>query len=157
MLRILKCERTLNEDSDIAPLTCCMVTSDKFDPDVMKINLHGTLIVQAMLNFGKPIKIINSLLNMETKHLLEIISDPRGCHIVDAFIQSPTVGEKSRDRLFKKLLVNMVQSFMNSIFFTSDTLSENFTFRVLISNWQHPNMAPAHWTQFGAVLQLRAE
>lgn len=53
-----------------------------------------------MINF---FQIINSLLSLPLAELEELLCDQRGCHIGDTFISSKHVGEKSRDRLFKKL------------------------------------------------------
>jgi len=72
-------------------------------PDDTSLNLHGSLILQAMLKFNKPIKIVNSLLNMSTDELLRLLNDPKGSRVLDAFLDSEYVGEKSRDKLYKKL------------------------------------------------------
>ena len=37
--------------------------------------------------------------------LRSVLGDPRGCHVTDTFMASPTVGEKSRDALVKSLQV----------------------------------------------------
>ncbi|XP_076655345.1 nucleolar protein 9 [Halictus rubicundus] len=67
------------------------------------INLHGSLTVQAVLNFNKPIKLVNSLLETNGEDLLNLFSDPKGSRIVDAFMSSKYIGEKSREKLAKKL------------------------------------------------------
>jgi len=72
-------------------------------PDDTSSNLHGSLILQAMLKFNKPIKIVNSLLNMGIDELLQLLNDPKGSRILDAFLDSEYVGEKSREKLYKKL------------------------------------------------------
>jgi len=71
--------------------------------DDTSFNLHGSLILQAMLKFNKPIKIVNSLLNMNIDELLQLLNDPKGSRILDAFLDSEYVGEKSREKLYKKL------------------------------------------------------
>lgn len=65
------------------------------------IHIHGSLILQTMLQFNKPIVIINSLLNNKNDVLASIFSTPAGSHVVDAFVKSPTVGEKSREKLIR--------------------------------------------------------
>lgn len=70
-----------------------------------KLNLHGTLIVQLLLDFNKPIKIVNSLLNMETVDLKNLFMNTMGSHIVDSYVKSKYVGEKSREKLIRKLQV----------------------------------------------------
>lgn len=73
--------------------------------DKEKLNLHGTLLIQAILNFNKPIKMINSLLSLDPNELKSLISNTMGSHIVDSYMKSNYVGEKSRERFIKKLQV----------------------------------------------------
>lgn len=68
-----------------------------------KLNLHGTLLIQILLDFNKPLKIINSLLNLSDDVLKNLFSNTMGSHIVDSYMNSKFVGEKSRDKLYKKL------------------------------------------------------
>ncbi|XP_022913742.2 nucleolar protein 9 [Onthophagus taurus] len=68
-----------------------------------KLNLHGTLILQNILEFNKPIKIINLILDMELGDLKGLFSNTMGSHIVDSFMKSKFIGEKSRERLIRKL------------------------------------------------------
>lgn len=65
-------------------------------------NLHGSLMLQAMLNFNKPIKIVNSILEMDNEELLRLLGDPKGSRILDAFMDSKYIGEKSREKLCKR-------------------------------------------------------
>lgn len=67
------------------------------------VHLHGSLILQAMLEFNKPIKLVQSLLDTPSIELAELFSSPRGSHVVDAFLQSKFVGEKSREKFLKHL------------------------------------------------------
>lgn len=72
------------------------------------VNLHGSLIVQELLHFKKPIKVVSSLLKaFGPKALGELLSDVRGNHITEAFVSSETIGEKSRDGLVKGLKVSL--------------------------------------------------
>lgn len=73
-----------------------------------KLNLHGTLMLQAMLDFNKPIKIITSILNMDTEVVKNLFSNSMGSHIVDSFVKSESVGEKSREKLIQKLEVSLI-------------------------------------------------
>uniref|UniRef100_A0A182WF41 PUM-HD domain-containing protein n=1 Tax=Anopheles minimus TaxID=112268 RepID=A0A182WF41_9DIPT len=68
-----------------------------------KIHLHGSLILQAILDFNKPIKFVTALLGMPNDRLAEILIDPRGSFIANAFVQSRFVGEKSREKLVRHL------------------------------------------------------
>lgn len=67
------------------------------------VHLHGSLILQAMLHFNKPIKLVQSLLDTPAIELAELFCSPRGSHIVDAFLQSKFVGEKSREKFLKHM------------------------------------------------------
>ncbi|XP_076239008.1 nucleolar protein 9 [Calliopsis andreniformis] len=108
LLKVLHCEtneRQLQTAICIASLKTWeeLENVKKEDSASITINLHGSLIVQAILNFNKPIKIVNSLLESNGDMLLHLFSDPKGSHIVDAFMDSKYVGEKSREKLAKKL------------------------------------------------------
>uniref|UniRef100_A0A182P9E5 PUM-HD domain-containing protein n=1 Tax=Anopheles epiroticus TaxID=199890 RepID=A0A182P9E5_9DIPT len=68
-----------------------------------KIHLHGSLILQAILDFNKPIKFVTALLEMPTERLAEILSEPYGSFIANAFVKGRFVGEKSREKLIRRL------------------------------------------------------
>ncbi|XP_076268838.1 nucleolar protein 9 [Rhynchophorus ferrugineus] len=68
-----------------------------------KLSLQGSLLLQTMLNFNKPIKIVNSLLSMDTNDLKGLFSNPMGSHIVDSYVKATYVGEKSREKLARKM------------------------------------------------------
>lgn len=76
--------------------------SDSYE-DGKPIHLQGSLLAQEILHFNKPIKLINSILATEPEKLAKILSDPRGCHVTDAFMTSSSIGEKSRESLIKHL------------------------------------------------------
>lgn len=67
------------------------------------VHLHGSLILQAMLRFNKPIKLVQSLLDTKPTELAELFSNARGSHVVDAFIDSKFIGEKSREKFIKHM------------------------------------------------------
>nr|CAI5862467.1 unnamed protein product [Callosobruchus analis] len=69
-----------------------------------KLNLHGTLIVQQLLNFNKPIKLVNSILSLETTELKNLFCNTMGSHIADSYMKGEFVGDKSREKLVRKLL-----------------------------------------------------
>ena len=52
---------------------------------------------------------ISSLLSMSASSLRDLLCDPKGCHVADAFAESDSVGEKSRDGLVKALKVTSIQ------------------------------------------------
>jgi len=106
MTELLKCDVTADNQ---AQLIRCITTLKK--PSQLKdesgnplpIHLHGSLILQAILKFNKPIKAVNSLLEMNTEELVQLFMDPKGSRILDAFMDSKYIGEKSREKLYKKL------------------------------------------------------
>lgn len=67
------------------------------------VHLHGSLILQAMLRFNKPIKLVQSLLDTRPTELAELFANARGSHVVDAFIASKFIGEKSREKFIKHM------------------------------------------------------
>jgi len=66
-------------------------------------HIHGSLALQELLEFNKPIKVVNSLLAIEPVKLRLLLSDPKGSHITDKFVESAFIGEKSREALVKRL------------------------------------------------------
>ncbi|KNC24191.1 hypothetical protein FF38_02207 [Lucilia cuprina] len=67
------------------------------------VHLHGSLIIQDILRFNKPIFMVNCILETSTDYLVTIFNTPNGSHICDAFLQSKFIGEKSRDKLLRHL------------------------------------------------------
>ena len=82
-----------------------MVTRESYE-ESMPVHINGSLIIQELLKFNKPIKIVNSLLAQEPAHLRQLLSDPRGSYVTDVFMNSESIGEKSRDGLIKSLYVS---------------------------------------------------
>lgn len=71
------------------------------------IHIHGSVILQTLLRFQKPIEIISALIEMETAKLISLICTAKGSYIVDVLFQAPFVGEKSRIRFIKKFEVRI--------------------------------------------------
>lgn len=111
MFKILQCDKPDDRQIQIVSLTASLTKYDDYHnlklnemtKNKVTINLHGSLSVQAMLNFNKPIKIVNSLLEMSPADLYELFSDPKGSRILDAFFDSQFIGEKSREKLARNL------------------------------------------------------
>ena len=107
LLRTLGCETNEKQREIVACLASLKTLEQleslrKKDDSYPVICLHGSLIIQTILNFNKPIKIVNSLLEMNEEELTRILEDPKGSRIVDAFMESKFIGEKSREKLAKK-------------------------------------------------------
>ncbi|XP_045540451.1 nucleolar protein 9 [Papilio machaon] len=67
------------------------------------IHIHGSIILQTILDFQRPTKAISSVLSLSGEELLVVLSDAKGCHVADALCTGQFVGVKSRDKLVKKL------------------------------------------------------
>lgn len=102
LLKALDCEKAPN--SVIQCLVTLMPASiiDKSADDI-DVHLHGSLILQSILRFNKPIKIVQSILEMKPQVLSDIFCHSKGSRIADAFIESKFIGEKSREKLIKHL------------------------------------------------------
>lgn len=119
LMKILHCEDDSMKQVQIARLTASLVTFEKLEQakkekQIVPLQLHGSLIVQLMLNFKKPIKIVNSLLAADSEELVFIFNDMQGSRIVDCFMSSQYIGEKSREKLAKKLQDYWVQLACNT-------------------------------------------
>ncbi|XP_055528145.1 nucleolar protein 9 [Wyeomyia smithii] len=98
-------------------LHCSEATGEKLLTSVLKlmppevlveqssapINLHGSIILQSVLDFNKPIKMVTAILDTKNDHLAKIFTDPKGSFVANAFIGSKFVGEKSREKLVRHL------------------------------------------------------
>ncbi|XP_012531949.2 nucleolar protein 9 [Monomorium pharaonis] len=105
---LLKCNASTENQK--AQLIRCIITlkkpselNNESDNPQLSLHLHGSLIIQAMLKFNKPIKIINSLLEMSNEELLQLFCDSKGSRVLNAFMDSKYIGDKSREKLCKKL------------------------------------------------------
>ncbi|KAM3956630.1 nucleolar protein 9 [Aphomia sociella] len=78
------------------------VELDKLDKEYF-INVHGSVILQCVLEFQRPAKAVTSLMELTPEQLLVIFTDAKGCHVADAFCKSQCVGVKARDKLVWKL------------------------------------------------------
>ncbi|CAK1543645.1 unnamed protein product [Leptosia nina] len=67
------------------------------------IHIHGSVIVQTMLDFQRPTKTVQSILEQQPETLLYIFSEAKGCHVADALFKGRFVGVKARDKLIWKL------------------------------------------------------
>jgi nucleolar protein 9 len=108
LMKALHCMEPKERQSLLSPLTLSLVTYEEHaTSNRLHIHLHGSLILQTLLNFNKPIQAVNSLLEMNTDNLKTMLTDPKGCHVTDAFMKSEFIGEKNRDKFIKKLQVSL--------------------------------------------------
>ncbi|CAL7934691.1 unnamed protein product [Xylocopa violacea] len=109
LLRALRCEVNESQQHRIVACIASLKTLQEWEnlrkenDSRCSISLHGSLIVQTVLNYKKPIKVVNSVLDTDGEELARMFEDPKGSRIADAFIDSKYIGEKSREKLFKKL------------------------------------------------------
>ncbi|XP_076350238.1 nucleolar protein 9 isoform X2 [Tachypleus tridentatus] len=75
----------------------------------LEINLHGSVLLQKLLKFQKPIKVVNSLLTLKPEKLVSIACDAKGSHVIDEFFKSANVGEKRKARLVQYLKLHLVK------------------------------------------------
>jgi len=94
-----------NENLDGLAIACIkMVPSDQTpDNGDIKITVQSSLLFQELLDFNKPIQVVRSLLAVDSHTLMKIFSDRNGTHILNRFVTSLSIGEKSRDALVKQL------------------------------------------------------
>ncbi len=105
-MRSLHCYEPSQRQTQLCPLLARMTTREALEEkgaDEFSIHIHGSLILQELMAFNKPIKVVSSLLALSPRELSKLLSDPCGSHITDAFMASTTIGEKSREGLVKSL------------------------------------------------------
>ncbi|XP_026728559.1 nucleolar protein 9 [Trichoplusia ni] len=67
------------------------------------INVHGSVILQCILDFQRPAKAVQGLLELTPEQLIVILCDAKGCHVGDALARGQCVGVKARDKLIWRL------------------------------------------------------
>ncbi len=173
LMRTLHCYEPSHHQPKLVPLLVRLATreSSEGDDEGVSVHLHGSLILQELLSFNKPIKVVSSLLGLPSGRLRALLSDPRGCHVSDAFMMSPTIGEKSREGFAKALKVRgadvsseglgvFISHFRIFYLFFSCNSFGRLTkkiMRCLVShcrescfNWPVQSMARDPWTPFGS-------
>ncbi|XP_075223370.1 nucleolar protein 9 isoform X2 [Lycorma delicatula] len=115
IMKIFKCDDSIDgEKSNFVlqllmleqfphPLSCLNESSS------FAINLHGCLLVQEMLKFNKPGKVVKSILNMNSLLLVKILCDQKGSHIADAFFSNEMKKEKHRVKFINKLKGSFIE------------------------------------------------
>lgn len=106
--KVLRCEKNAPVSfficvTKLKPSDVCAKDESGF------VHLHGSLITQQIFAFNKPIKFIQNMLEVKSDVLVKIFCDPKGSHIVDAFVKSKFIGEQSKLKLVKHLEVRRGQ------------------------------------------------
>ncbi|KAG0725420.1 Nucleolar protein 9 [Chionoecetes opilio] len=104
LIDLLECSEPGKPQEAFALLLLRMVTFPKYragqeQGSLPPVSLQGALALQELLNFRKPIKVVNSLLAASPGELQAMGCDPRGSHIVDAFVNSTSVSTKNKEKL----------------------------------------------------------
>lgn len=98
----LECVNKKSENF-IFPILYLKKISNSKDMSSNSITLQGSLVMQHMLKFNKPIKIVQNMLEMKPFELANIFCDSKGSRVADAFFESQYIGEKNREKLIKHL------------------------------------------------------
>ncbi|XP_071550706.1 LOW QUALITY PROTEIN: nucleolar protein 9 [Panulirus ornatus] len=104
IMQLLQCWEPERLQIHLVPLLLWMLPFDAYETQrsegkLPPVSLQGTLTIQELLCFEKPIKVVKSLLMMDSANLRLMACDPRGSHVIDAFTSGPFVGSKSQDKL----------------------------------------------------------
>ena len=102
LLKALECAGE-NTSKCIMPIITLTPLNISGDSQSTYINLHGSLILQQIFQFNKPIKIVQSLLDMKPQDIADIFCDDKGSRIADAYLESKFIGEKSREKMTRHL------------------------------------------------------
>ncbi|XP_021343892.1 nucleolar protein 9-like isoform X2 [Mizuhopecten yessoensis] len=93
----------IEEDADDTDKSVKTEEKKKIVPILKNINYHGSVLMQNLLRFGNPKTVVTGILDLTPAELRTLACDPCGSHVIDVFCQSPAMGEKSRDLLFKRM------------------------------------------------------
>ncbi|CAI5791424.1 nucleolar protein 9 [Podarcis lilfordi] len=67
------------------------------------ISYHGSLMLQDLLHFADPSVVLRSLAATTPEDLVTLARDPAGSHVFDALLASPSVPEKQRRKVLRRL------------------------------------------------------
>lgn len=103
LLKALECGAEKTSKCIVPIITLKPLNVVAENEDESEITLHGSLILQTIFRFNKPIKIVQSLMDMKPQDIANIFCGPRGSRVADAYLESKYIGEKSREKLIKHL------------------------------------------------------
>ncbi|XP_065214467.1 nucleolar protein 9 [Planococcus citri] len=149
----LHCNEPKEAQSCVFKLTVFLKKRQQFDEEKhVNVHLHGSLLVQNLLKFNKPIKIINSLLEARSSCLVNIFGSPKGSRIADSFFQSQFVGEKSKDKfakMFQGCYTSLATSKHGSRVFDTVWAASNVKNRIAIASELSENESKLYESPFG--------
>ncbi|KAG1701686.1 Nucleolar protein 9 [Nymphon striatum] len=98
LMKALNCYETEDQQRAFV-ISLCQLSEYYNGMTLKKIVLHGSVVLQHLLAFNKPIKLVRNITEMDQNQLVALMCDSFGCHVMDAFMKSTTIGEKSRNKL----------------------------------------------------------
>nr|CAD7443342.1 unnamed protein product [Timema bartmani] len=116
LMKALHCWEPPQQQLLFVPLLVRLVTMETFKQNKdspLFVQLHGSLLLQSMLHFKKPIKVVASILSMSSSDLRDVLSNPKGCHVTDGnFVKMACSkhGSRSLDAVWKA--TNLKQKMM---------------------------------------------
>ena len=81
--------------------------SAKPHPKPHPTTLHGSLLLQALLQFEDARVVSRSLLKLRAEELLRLSCDSHGSHVITTFLTSNTIPAKRKEKLISKLEVGL--------------------------------------------------
>ncbi|KAJ8881332.1 hypothetical protein PR048_017813 [Dryococelus australis] len=100
-------------EQEFVPLVLQLTSTKKLD-DSLSIHIHGSVLVQTMLRFNKPIKVHNCLMNHSGRLLLTMMSDSGRSRIVGKFMMGQFLYQCARERRLGKIKISAVEVVNNS-------------------------------------------
>ncbi|PSN40458.1 hypothetical protein C0J52_24393 [Blattella germanica] len=97
LMKALHCFEPNERQSQLAPLTLRLQTFEQQDSDNIRIHLHGSLILQALLYFNKPIKTVDSIVEMKQADLKKYVAlacSKHGSRSLDAIWEAASLKHK---------------------------------------------------------------
>ncbi|XP_043914285.1 nucleolar protein 9 [Protopterus annectens] len=77
--------------------------------NLQKVNYHGSVLVQHLLQFEDPTTVLISLMAMSEDDLVTLACDPGGSHVFDVLISNSNIPEKRKKKFLGKLKGHYVQ------------------------------------------------
>lgn len=111
IMQVLKCPEPVEKNSTFVLLVLGLETykeEQKMIPvasqlSSLSINLFGSLILQEILKFSKPFKVVRSILSMTSEMLKFLACQQQGCHVLISFLESTSIARKDKEKLVQQL------------------------------------------------------
>lgn len=71
------------------------------------IHIHGSVIVQTMLNFNKPFKLVQNFMDLSNSEISKIFCHSKGSYIGESFMQSKYINIKTKEKFMEHMSVSM--------------------------------------------------